>query len=54
MVECLDGGTVYTADLTGKNLSTRGEILCVNLVKFGETFTGNPEPSLVKQEGVET
>jgi hypothetical protein len=35
-------------------LSARREIGDVELLKFGETLTGNPEPSLRNQEGVET
>ena len=39
-------------------LSALGEILGVESLKFGETLTGradgNPEPSPLKREGVET
>ena len=43
----------YAADLR-KNLSARRETGDAELLKVGETFTGNPEPSLLTEEGVET
>ena len=35
-------------------MSARRETGDAELLKFGETFTGNPEPSLLTEEGVET
>jgi hypothetical protein len=48
--------SVDATDLNG--LSARGETRDVELLKFGEPFTGDPEPSQATQtrrsEGVET
>lgn len=50
---CGCGGTGRRNGLK-PTLSALRETGDVELPKFGETFNGNPEPSLSNQEGVET
>ena len=52
MGRCGRGGTGRRIGL--KPLSALGETSGAELLKVGETFTGNPEPSPRQGEGVET
>jgi hypothetical protein len=52
MTRCGRGGIGRRIGL--KPLSALGETQGAELLKVGETFTGNPEPSPRQGEGVET